>query len=461
MTALLVSLGPDLYWWIGSLLTDGFGQESFGWTTYGICPGFELYFANEYIMYTILEFPLFWYGGAPLLLLGFAGWYLSTRRGRDRLGRTLAGLTATLLIARCLPSPLLYAYDTMSPDCAQLWDPLSFALGIDLYYLIPPILILLATRTPRGQRGLVGRRVAIVLTLLGTSVITAQSTATSKVRAYWELGCDGSSYTPLRGLATVEAQFLCRVRGHSSDDYYEGVPGWEHVGDREVLAQGRQLCDLAERHGGNVNAQAVENAPQASLAEALVFLCPAVAQAQAAEERRQADANDAYQARHDNACAAHPRHKPRIKPVRQQHATMFTEFWYIQGWENGFEGTAPDPVRDLVGSERGALTIWAADEVGNACLTAESYTRRPPLETKGWEEIIEVGYESPTGTLTLVDGGGESITGLTAKGPGSYRVRVHLRGRDLVTQAIDPPDGAVRLLIMVFPGEPTEPIIYK
>ncbi|GAA1000375.1 hypothetical protein GCM10009555_103230 [Acrocarpospora macrocephala] len=217
MTALLVSLGPDLYWWIGSLLTDGFGGESFGWTGYGICPGFELYLANAYTMYTILDTPLFWYGGAPLLLLGFAGWYLSVRRGRDRLGRTIAGFTATLLIARCLPGPLMYAYDATSPDCAQFWDPLSFALKIDLYYLIPPILILLATRTPRrayAQRGPVGRRVAIVLTLLGTSVITAQSTAPSKVGTSWELDCDGSGHTPQRGLTTAEAQFLCPAGAH-------------------------------------------------------------------------------------------------------------------------------------------------------------------------------------------------------------------------------------------------------
>ncbi|GAA1023689.1 hypothetical protein Aple_090320 [Acrocarpospora pleiomorpha] len=50
------------------------------------------------------------------------------------------------------------------------------------------------------------------------------------------------------------------------------------------------------------------------LADALTFLCPPVTQAQTAEERRRSDENDAYIVRHENACAAHPRHMPRIKP---------------------------------------------------------------------------------------------------------------------------------------------------
>lgn len=74
---------------------------------------------------------------------------------------------------------------------------------------------------------------------------------------------------------------------------------------------------------------------------------------------------------------------------------MWTEFWTIEGWEDGYEGNPPDLVKDLVGSGRGALAIWAADEAGSACVTVESYTRRPPLETSGWEEVVEVRRAGP------------------------------------------------------------------
>ncbi|MET8050419.1 hypothetical protein ABZU75_22760 [Streptosporangium sp. NPDC005286] len=40
-------------------------------------------------------------------------------------------------------------------------------------------------------------------------------------------------------------------------------------------------------------------------------------------------------------------------------------------------------------------------------------------------------------------------------------MRVHLRGRKLVYQVPDPPDGAVELLIMVFPGEQKKPVVYR
>ncbi|MER5621841.1 hypothetical protein ABT061_12435 [Streptosporangium sp. NPDC002544] len=49
----------------------------------------------------------------------------------------------------------------------------------------------------------------------------------------------------------------------------------------------------------------------------------------------------------------------------------------------------------------------------------------------------------------------------TTAGPGAYRVRVHLRGRKLVYQVPDPPDGAVELLIVVFPGEQKKPVVYR
>jgi hypothetical protein len=194
---------------------------------------------------------------------------------------------------------------------------------------------------------------------------------------------------------------------------------------------------------------------------ALHSLCPAVARWQEQEGERRQEEAATYFLEKQKACARHPLHRPKIKPVRQKHATMFTESWTIPGFEDEYVGDAPDLVEDLVGSARGALAIWAADEYGHACVTVESYRRRPPLETKGWDEVVEVGYDSPHGPLALADNQGTSVTGLTAAGPGAYRVRVHLRGRKLVYQVPYAPDGAVELLIMVFPGKEKKPTVYR
>ena len=37
------------------------------------------------------------------------------------------------------------------------------------------------------------------------------------------------------------------------------------------------------------------------------------------------------------------------------------------------------------------------------CVIAETYRRRPPVEVKGWNHVVEVGYESPAGKIELMD----------------------------------------------------------
>ncbi|WP_133305868.1 hypothetical protein [Microbispora triticiradicis] len=471
--AVLTSAAPTLYFWVASLLTGGETVESyFSAVVYpASCPGWEIYDRVYLPAYPVIGFPLLATNGAPLVVLGLAGWWLSVRRGRVRLGRIIGRCVAVVLLVLALPGFLAPTLDAaLGPGCAQMWGPpevFSWQIGWSLYDSLPPLLMLLAVRVPRRvfvRRGPVARTATAVLTVAAVVLLPAASAASGRVSAEWELDCAEFGHGTVRGLSTAERHFLCAVRGYglpSDPSYDSGVEGWDEASDEAVLAQGRHLCALATRHGGDIGARAVEEAPEASLATKLAFLCPAVAGAQQAEEERRQAESDAYVAEKEQVCAALPRHRPEIRPVRQRRATMWTEFWTIDGWEEGYEGDSPDLVRDLVGSGRGTLAIWAADEVGHACVTVESYTRRPPVETRGWEEVVEVAYESPTGALELVDGDGRRLTGLTTRGPGSYRVRVHLRGRKLVYQVPDPPDGAVRILIEVFPGRAKKTVVYK
>ncbi|MEU7889227.1 hypothetical protein AB0B54_27310 [Microbispora bryophytorum] len=465
--ATLTAAAPALSFWVASILSGDDIVESYAWMSSGSCLGWDIYDMVFLRAYAVVGFPLFSYGGAPLIALGCAGWYLSVRSGRTGLGRIIGRCTAAVLLILNLPEVLLSSLDAaLGPGCADMWGPpelLSQQFAWGLYDCVPPILVLFAVRAPRRafvRRGPVVRTAAGVLAVTAVVLLPAASAPPGKVSAQWELGCPGFGDDTVTRVNAAEKDFLCAVRGYDRP-YDSGGKGWDEVSDQDVLAQGRHLCALATRHGGDIAARAVSEAPQASLAGALPSLCPAVARAQQAEaDRRQAE-SDAYVAQKERACAAHPRHRPKIEPVRQRRATLWTEFWTIDGWEDGYEGNPPDLVEELVGSGRGTLAIWAADEIGHACVTVESYTRRPPLETRGWEEVVEVGYESPTGSLELVDGDGTSLKGLTTRGPGSYRVRVHLRGRELVTQTVDAPDGAVELLVQVFPGTAKKPVVYK
>ncbi|MEV1201451.1 hypothetical protein [Microbispora rosea] len=465
--ATLTAVAPSLFFWVIWTLTGDYGSRSYLSMSSGSCLGWDIYDQVSPWAYPVKAVPLFSYGGAPLIVLGFAGWYLSVRRGRAGLGRIIGRCVAVVLLVLDLPLFLLPTLDAaLGPACEAMWGPpelLSRQIGWGLYDCLPPILVLLAVRAPRRafvRRGPVVRTAAAVLAVTAVVLIPAASASPGKVSTERELDCAGFGDGTVKGLSETDKRFLCAVRGYDRP-YDSGVEGWDEVSDQDVVAQGRQLCALATRHGGDTGARAVQEAPQASLAGALADLCPAVASARQAEaDRRQAE-SDAYVAKKERACAAHPRHRPKIRPVRQRRATLWAEFWTIGGEEDGYEGDPPDLVEELVGSGRGTLAIWAADEAGHACVTVESYTRRPPLETRGWEEVVEVGYESPTGSLELVDGDGTRLKGLTTRGPGSYRVRVHLRGRELVTQVIDAPDGAVELLVQVFPGTAKKPVVYR
>ncbi|GII04099.1 hypothetical protein Pta02_61070 [Planobispora takensis] len=464
--ALLTALAPSLYSWVSSLLSGDDGSRYYTYMAWGQCAGARIHFMIP--EHLISRLPLFDYGGAPLLLLALAGWYAGIRTGRERLGGVIARCAAALLLLRRLPDLLLLALDgAFGPHCLEAWGPpevVNAQAGWDLYHLLPPILVLLAVRLPRRafvRRGRLARTTAMILTVTATLLLTAQAAPSGKVSTEGELDCAGFGDGTAEGLSQAEKTFLCEVRGYHGFHGDDGIEGWQDAPDRVVVAQGHHLCGVATRYGGDTGAPAVQEAPHGPLASALGPLCPAVARWREQEGARRQAEEAAYHAARDKACGRHRPHRPKIKPVRQARATMWTEFWTITGWEEGYEGAVPDLVEELVGSERGGLAIWAADEIGHACVTVEAYRRQPPLEVKGWDEVVQVGYDSPSGALTLSDGNGESLTGLTAAGPGAYRVRVHLRGRKLVYQVPDPPDGAVELLIMVFPGEQDKPVVYR
>ncbi|GGO05796.1 hypothetical protein GCM10010116_11350 [Microbispora rosea subsp. aerata] len=468
--AALIAVAPTLNFRVTSILTGDDTVERFMWVIpiSGPCLGQDIHDLVYSHAYAVFDFPLFSYDGVPLIALGFAGWCLSLRRGRAGLARIIGRCVAVVLLVLSLPDVLLPALDSAlgGSTCLEAWGPpeVYFAqIGWGLYDCVPPLLVLSAVRAPRRayvRRGPVARTTTIVLAATMVVLLPAASAAPGKVSTSRELDCTGFGDGTFTGLSEADKRFLCEVRGYGLL-YASRVERWDGVSDQDLLNQGRHLCALATRHGGDINARAVQEAPQASLAPALPILCPAVARAQEAEEAREQAELDAYVARKERACAAHPRHHPKIRPVRQRRATLWTEFWTINGWEDGYGGDPPDLVKNLMGGGRGALAIWAADEVGHACVTVESYNRRPPLETRGWEEVVEVGYESPTGSLRLQGMDGPALKGLLTRGPGSYHVRVHLRGRELVTQTIDPPDGAVELLVMMFPGTGKKPVVYK
>ncbi len=465
--AILVALTPTVIFLIATMLPGVMDSSYVTWVSFGWCQGYEIDSEAQRLLGAIRGLPL-QFGSAPLIALAWGGLLLSRRTGHLRLGRLLARSVATVMIANHLPTLLLLMLDvSRDPECVQAWGPpevVGWNTATNLYYLLPPVLVLLAVRVPGPpRRGRLARTGAVVSLVAVLALGAVADSAAGKGSDSDALDCAGFGDGTVTGLDKAEKGFLCGIRDDASGG---GVPELADMPDRDLLAYGRQLCDLAARNGGDVHAPAVAKAlgemNPSSLTGALTSLCPKVAQVEQEKEQQQEAENDAFIAAAKRRCASHPRHRPKIKPVRQAHATMWTEFWNINAWDEGNEGgQVGDMVAELVGSSPGALDIWAADEVGHACVTGEAYRRRPPVETRGWEQVVEVGYETATGVLNIVDGYSEQLPDLTAGGPGNYRVRVHVRGRKAVQENIDTPDATVQLLIMVFPGEEKKPVIYR
>ncbi|MFB4283222.1 hypothetical protein ACBJ59_48525 [Nonomuraea sp. MTCD27] len=253
---------------------------------------------------------------------------------------------------------------------------------------------------------------------------------------------------------TGEQKFVCMVRRSS-------LPFGKALPDPQLIAYGRRMCGIYTRGDAREAAAFREAHGIDPLQEAglLYGVCPkadADTDKAAAEEEAEMLA---WEAEEQAKCDHAPRHRPLIKPVRavRQKRPVWPET-VLEAYEG--EGM---PDYGLVG--RGSELVTAApghlrievDTTYRVCVTTETYTRRPPVEVKGWDRVVEVGYESPTGRIVLSDGlVGVELPDLAVRGAGHYRIRVHYawldwKGHENVGQ---------RLLVMAWPGRGDDVVVH-
>jgi len=252
--------------------------------------------------------------------------------------------------------------------------------------------------------------------------------------------------------------FICNVRRGGTLKLPDTTP------DLALLAYGRRLCDVYTRDDPRelARVRSVHGVDVRGLSWELAGICPA---ADAAVKARQ-DAWDRefeeFQAEERRKCAATPRHRPRIRPVK---AIRLAE---PQWPEAGLELYEPDgraDARDDLYPEDGLVTggpghlIVQLDSDFHVCVTLETYARRPPVEVKGWDEVVEAGYHSPTGRLVLEDAlSGTELPDLSLHGrKGHYRIRVHYAWFPWKGER----HGTQRLLIMAYPGPGDKLLTYR
>jgi hypothetical protein len=93
---------------------------------------------------------------------------------------------------------------------------------------------------------------------------------------------------------------------------------------------------------------------------------------------------------------------------------------------------ANDRDNGLVGVTEGAVLVRTGCAGGWVNLTVELHAARPAPETAGWDDAVEVSYRTAVGQSHVRSrrGGGTDFPRISFRGPGSYRIRVHARGRD-------------------------------
>ncbi|MFF4384567.1 hypothetical protein [Kitasatospora sp. NPDC001547] len=104
--------------------------------------------------------------------------------------------------------------------------------------------------------------------------------------------------------------------------------------------------------------------------------------------------------------------------------------------------TDPDPdvytgLNGLIQTRGGEnrATILTGTAFGKIALTFEPCQTEPSLTLDGWEDVVDVSMTFTTPRAGFVGHGFQddpitSLPYLSAPGPGSYRVRVHVRGRN-------------------------------
>ncbi|MEU6781367.1 hypothetical protein ABZ912_19365 [Nonomuraea angiospora] len=404
----------------GRMLPESFSYGYFGFAS---CPGYDATTEISAVLWPVAEWvPLFWYGGGPVVVLAFAVHWLTSWLGRPWIGRLFAWTAAVALVLVAGSNAPAVAVDLiLDRNCLDRWGGLEgvrYLAGWQAGPAAAVFCMLAAVRDPRYRvrrmlRARWFRRGFAVLTALGLLAFAPVSDFVPGPVS----GC-GDSREP-------EQIFLCTM--HRSGRFTK-------VGDHLALAYGRRQCAAFPASG--VDPYLIES------------ICPPAAEvarrARAAEQAQ----FQAEEARNQRICDEN-RHRPRVKPVRVTHDRIFTDYGVIEAretedWDDDLLSAAQD--NGLVAADTGHLMIRTHSDYEN-CVTVEAYRRRPPLEKKGWDRVVEVGYASPSGTIELGDAmDGPQMPNMAFAGKGNYRIRVHYR--EPAWEEFTPQ----HLLIQIFPG---------
>jgi hypothetical protein len=133
-------------------------------------------------------------------------------------------------------------------------------------------------------------------------------------------------------------------------------------------------------------------------------------------------------------------------------------YWIGAGGPDGPDVTIPDAgTTGLVGVAHSLAMVLTGTQFGEIAVSVQSGDSDPGLDASGWDEVVEFSLTATPDSaglgISAMDGGPDDLMALTPAGGGSYRIRLHARGRDAGSDLDVVEDGPVEEhLLQVWPA---------
>lgn len=138
------------------------------------------------------------------------------------------------------------------------------------------------------------------------------------------------------------------------------------------------------------------------------------------------------------------------------------QYWI---WDPAADLALPETYDGLIAATAGLAIVRTGTQSGPVAVRIAVAGAVPGLDADGWDEVAEVSLsavpDSP-GLSVISDGTGpDELAALTPAGAGSYRVRVHARGRDARAAGVVVGAPVEEHLIQMWPAPPAPQAVHK
>jgi hypothetical protein len=140
--------------------------------------------------------------------------------------------------------------------------------------------------------------------------------------------------------------------------------------------------------------------------------------------------------------------------------------YYLTDIEDSSQAFERPPVAPggLTETIPGFVVVYSGTNIGPVRVTVQVHQAAPPLDLVAWEDVTEISFTAPNGQTTIQEWGGQvpqELPNLTPGGPGSYRLRLHVRGRDRGREQVSPEEPVEQHLLAIWPAPPAPNVIHQ